>query len=197
MDLDLDKPLVYVGIGARDTPLEQVKGSTRVYPIRRIESLAQTLAEHRWVLRTGLARGADQAFHRGAIKGGGRYELYLPWPAFELGARDRVTESVVMEQPTLDAFLLAQAIHPNWPRVGLRARPLHARNGHEVLGQELDDPADLVICWVANGSRDGIGRDSGGTGQALRIAAAKGIPVLNIARDDDVEVIQQLLGKRA
>ena len=197
MDLDLNTPLVYVGIGARDMPLEQVKGSSKVYPIRRIESLAQTLAEHRWVLRTGLARGADQAFHRGAIRGGGRYELYLPWPQFERHARNRVTESVVMEQPTLDAFLLAQAIHPNWPRVGLRARPLHARNGHEVLGQGLDNPADLVICWIANGSRDGSGIDSGGTGQALRIAAAKGIPVLNIARDDDVEVIQQLLGKRA
>ena len=51
LHLNLDKPLVYVGIGSRVIPKLQV---------RRIERLAQVLAEHRWVLRTGLAKGADQ-----------------------------------------------------------------------------------------------------------------------------------------
>lgn len=63
---------VYAGIGSRETP-----GQT----LTAMEQLAHVLAARGWVLRTGLAGGADQAFYRGAV-GQGAVELYLPWPSF-------------------------------------------------------------------------------------------------------------------
>ncbi|MBB6125422.1 DUF736 family protein [Sphingobium subterraneum] len=50
------------------------------------------------------------------------------------------------------------------------------RNVFQVLGPVLDAPADFVLCWTADGEA------SGGTGQAIRIAAAHGVPVYNFQR---------------
>jgi hypothetical protein len=47
------------------------------------------------------------------------------------------------------------------------------------------------VCWTADGSLDGEKLYEDGTGQALRIASEHGVPVLNLARREDVE---QLVG---
>lgn len=45
-----------------------------------------------------------------------------------------------------------------------------------MLGPKLDSPVNFVVCWTSDG------KASGGTGQALRIAAdpAYAIPVFNL-----------------
>jgi hypothetical protein len=63
-------------------------------------------------------------------------------------------------------------------------RALQARNAHQILGENRQTPAGFVLCWTADGSLDGAARTSGGTGQALRIAAHYEIPVLNISRPE-------------
>jgi hypothetical protein len=180
---DLATPTVYAGIGSRQTP--------RLH-LARMEYLAQVLAEHGWTLRTGLAQGADQAFCRGAYRGRGCVELYLPWPSF---ARIGGGRKTVLERPSGEAYQIAERFHPEWERLSRGARALHARNSHQVLGAGLETPAGLVICWTRNGSRDGHEEGTGGTGQALRIAAGYGVPVLNIARPDDVEKVRALLAQ--
>ena len=45
----------------------------------------------------------------------------------------------------------------------------------QVLGVSLDSPAEFVLCWTADGEA------SGRTGQALRIAASHGLPVVPVA----------------
>ena len=45
-----------------------------------------------------------------------------------------------------------------------------------MLGPKLDAPSDFVLCWTEDGEA------SGGTGQAMRIAAAHGVPVYNLQR---------------
>ena len=70
------------------------------------------------------------------------------------------------------------------------ARKLHARNAAILLSSELDRPVDAVVAWT---------RDSavtGGTGMALRIAAAHGIPVLNLGAMSPREVCERLLDIR-
>lgn len=159
----------YTGIGSRATPADT---------LRILERLARRLAGLGWTVRTGAAAGADQAFMRGAIEAGGRVDAFLPWPGFQ------GCEAPRLARPSADAFDMAARHHPAWASCGSAARALHARNSHEVLGPALDRPSSFVVCWTQDGSLTGDTRRSGGTGQALRIAAALDIPVFNLARAD-------------
>jgi hypothetical protein len=183
--LRLETPLVYAGIGSRQAPPLQVA---------RIERLAQVLARHGWTLRTGLAEGADQAFYRGAHGGRGRVELYLPWPSFNHEALEH-RKDVALWEPSGEARAVAARFHDGWERLSAGARALHARNSHQVLGRDLQTPAGLIICWTRDASRNGLDPGTGGTGQALRIAAGYGVPVLNIARPEDAERIRAMLAQ--
>ena len=90
----------------------------------------------------------------------------------------------VLARPAAAAYELAESFHPDWSSLADRERDLLARDGHEVLGAELDRPAQLVVCWTADGSLDGAGLFADGTGQALRVAHARGVRVLNLARPE-------------
>ena len=165
----------YAGVGSRRAPRE-VLGA--------LEDAAAGLARRGWTLRTGLSPGADQAFFRGALTGGGRVELYLPRPGFQAGARvaARGHPVRVLPAPTGAALALAACVHPAWEELSTATRALRARDVHEVLGSELSSPVGLLVCWTPDGSLDGEGPGAGGTGQALRVAAAHGVPVLNVRR---------------
>ena len=169
----------YAGIGSRETPPNVLDLMVRV---------ASQLSTQGWVLRTGMAGGADQAFYRGATACGA-LELYLPWPSFEADARSpsHAAEQFVLGQPTPAAYELAARFHPAWSRLVQSVRRLHARNCHQVLGPDLASPARFVLCWTPDGSLDGRGRRVGGTGQALRIAHHHGIQVFNLARPEHAE----------
>jgi hypothetical protein len=167
----------YAGIGSRDTPAAV---------LRDIEAIAERFAGQGRILRTGASPGADQAFYRGARAGGGEVELYLPCPGFQAdswrdGDQGRQT---VLERPSEAACELAARFHPGWAGLDACERLLLARDGHEVLGAGLDRPASFVVCWTADGTRDGSGCGADGTRQALRIAHHHGVPVFNLARPD-------------
>ncbi len=128
----------YAGIGSRRTP---------ALILRLITELASSLADRGYLLRSGHARGADQAFETGADT---RAEVYLPWPRFEASAA--CTAGYVQLHPTPEATQMAAQHHPAWDRLGRGARSLHARNCHQILGRDLDDPASFVVCWTPDGA---------------------------------------------
>jgi hypothetical protein len=166
----------YAGIGSRKTPPE----------IRKlIAAAARVLAERGWVLRTGLAPGADQAFYL-AARNVGPVELFLPWPRFERGIRDltRELDTHALGRATDAARQLAEQHHPAWGRLTEGARRLHARNCHQILGADLSRPARFVLCWTPDASLDGRGSRVGGTGQALRLAHQHQITVFNLANTE-------------
>ena len=104
----------------------------------------------------------------------------------------------VSERPTSAAVALAERFYvaaagEAWATLGDCARALLARDAHQVLGRDLDSPVRFVVCWTPAGDRDGRDPRSGGTGQALRIAAARSLPVFNIANPDDLEADLQAL----
>ena len=160
--------MIYTGVGSRRTPQEVL------WVMRH---MAETFAEWGWIVRTGHAPGADQAFERGAFK---HAEVYLPWRTFERTIP--VLAGALYVRPTSEAIEIAQRFHPAWGELSEGARLLHARNVHAVLGPECDNPSSFVVCWTANGSLDGSERFTGGTGQALRIATAYAVPVFNLMR---------------
>lgn len=168
---------VYTGIGSRQTPPEIIK---------LMEAFAEYSAKD-VVLRSGGAKGADQAFEFGATLGGGRIETFLPWAGFE-GIQD-----AVLTAPDQDAMEVGEKYHPGWKYLKQGAKKLIARDSYQILGRNLDHPTELVVCWTPDGSLDGHGSKSGGTGQALRIASDYEIPVLNLARGDHRKDVEQII----
>lgn len=134
----------YAGIGSRETP-EAI--------LSQMSAIAVWLQQEGFTLRSGGAEGADTAFARGA---GTRKHIYRPRDA------------------TPEALELASRFHPAWHRCSDYAKRLHARNGFQVLGPDLQSPSLFVVCWTKDG------KASGGTGQAIRIAEHYGIPVFNL-----------------
>ena len=134
----------YAGIGSRETP----------YSICSIlTDLANYLFDCGYTCVSGGAEGADKAFQAGAHN---KCEVWRP--------KDATTE----------AYDLAEDFHPRWDRLTPSARGLHARNGHILLGQDLNTPVDFVLCWTEHGL------EKGGTAQGIRIARAYGIPLYNL-----------------
>lgn len=170
----------YAGIGSRETPDDFCQ---------LMRGIAAWLSRDRTTLRTGGAPGADDAFLHGWISTidspdpiPGMAELYLPWIPFNgWGETDRA--AMLVEKPTPWAFDMAKLYHPAWGNLTLGAKALHARNMHIMLGLDLDDPVDAVICWTPGG------RLVGGTAQALRVAVDFAIPVHNLANEDERTVI--------
>lgn len=172
---------IYTGIGSRQTPPDV---------LAQMQLIGEDLAKYGWILRSGHAHGADQAFEYGAFRSRGEREIYLPWEGFN-GGTTYISSYIIPDPDTWKiAEQLAAEYHPNWPACNFYARKLHTRNVFQVLGKDLQTPSDFVVCWTKGGQR------KGGTGQALRIAEAQGIPIFDLAIcsvDDVVAYINEQL----
>lgn len=159
----MTKPqLTYAGIGARATPRPVLRDMT---------TLASWLARQGWHLASGGADGADTAFAAGTACG--ERTIYLPWPRYK--GLEGPDCCVLTDSERRECVKLAASLHPAWDRCSRTVRSLHARNAAIVLGARLDQPVAAVICWTP------AGRITGGTGMALRLAADRGIEILNLA----------------
>jgi len=161
---------IYAGIGSRDTPGEILESMTKI---------ARKFEEHGWILRSGGADGADRAFEAG-VADPAHKEIYLPWRGFN-GRQD--WDGCIWNY-TEEHERIAAHYHPKWLFLRHGVKKLHTRNVSQVLGADCSSPANFVICWT----RDG--RASGGTGQALRIAEDKAIPIFNL---HDAETLKKCL----
>lgn len=171
----------YSGIGSRQTPDDVLE---------LMERIARKLAAEGWTLRSGHAEGADYAFEKGAS---GKAEIFLPWATFNshlpvFGLRH--------DRPSRDAAAVARDLHPAWESLSDGGRILQARNAHQILGRELNDPVSFVICWTPDGATTETDRRTGGTGGAIRLAAYRGITVFNLQRADHRALASDFLNAR-
>lgn len=137
----------YAGIGSRETPS---------HVLEVMYGLAMHYAEQGWVLRSGGAVGADDAFEAGCNEASGSKEIFIPGDA------------------TPEAIERASEFRPAWDRCSDWAKKAHGRNTMIVLGRAFNDPVRFVVCWTRNAS------GHGGTGHAIRVARANGIPVFDL-----------------
>ena len=164
------------GIGARDTPpdVQEV-----------MADFGELCARHGWLVRSGGAAGADQAFGRGFSRAGNpsaraSFTAWLHMQESRPPFGGRFTPIPV------SLYGIARALHGAPDRIGLggeirrgmtppgKSGMLMARNGFQILGDKMTDMTDAVVCWTEGG------RIKGGTGQALRLAGLLGIPVVNL-----------------
>ena len=161
----------YAGIGSRETPAEI---------LNYFERLGTYFAKQGFILRSGHAEGADLAFENGCDKARGNKEIYLPWKGFNNSGSALIVKSE-------DAFKIGEQFHPNWSRLSDGAKKLQARNSHQILGENLDDPVNFVICWTKGGKKQG------GTAQAIRLAEFHKVSVFNAGSYNSIEEIKKEL----
>ena len=171
--LEKPKSLIYTGIGSRTLPTGVVYNIT---------AIARKLALEGFILRSGAAAGSDAAFEMGCMQSRGKKEIYLPSKGFN-------KNSSLLYEPSELAFKIAEKYHPAWSRLDPYTKRLMARNVHQVLGQDCKTPTDLVICWTKDGATKTTTRETGGTGQAIRIAADLNIPVFNLCNSNSFDEI--------
>lgn len=158
--------MIYAGIGARATPPDIIE---------LMRTLGIAYAKKDYVLHTGAAPGADQAYAEGALYGGGQVRLFLPWPSYEqewvnsLGKfRGVQLQIVVLKDSDTLAHMSVAELHPSFASLSQGARKLHARN-YLILKD-----SDFVSCWTPRGL------EAGGTGQGIRIAEQQVKQVWNL-----------------
>lgn len=180
----------YTGVGSRETPLH-------VYEL--MEDIAFKLEQRGFVLRSGGAPGADQAFENGwwssyidNMKEVASAEIFLPWEGFEgkwSGAGDGAYRVVKDIDKAMD---MASKIHPAWdavkkdgtPVLKRGAKGMHARNCFQVLGGDLETPSEFLICY-APPLPDGTVK--GGTRTAWVLAKQNNIPCINLHNSAEFE----------
>ena len=179
---DTGAPFAYAGIGSRRTP-DAV--------LAAMADLAETLGRAGCVLSTGGADGADRAFETGALRTDAPVTVHAPWsgyngyrpgrePESDIDVRVPAPTDTVGGEPHVD---LARRHHPAWERCGRGARALFARNVAILAGARGGDGEALPIAAVIAHTPNGLatGRDAGGTGHTLRVAAELGIPAVNVS----------------
>lgn len=163
--------MIYAGVGARETP-EQVLDNMR--------KLGKFMAKAGHTLRSGYGPGADRAFEYGCDQGKGWKEIYLPYEGF-------AGHKSSLPYPDQEARLHARLFHPNWDNVSSSGWQFLARNSFQVLGPNLNNPADLMVCWTKGG------KTVGGTGQAIRVAEHYRVPIFNMATMELAEISDKIL----
>jgi hypothetical protein len=151
--------LIYAGIGSRKTPADMCAVLSRI---------ASQLYDDHWLLRSGHAQGADQAFEIGT----NRMQIHLPWAGYNNAAHGY---PYLVPKPTIEAQRIAAAHHPNWDNLSDAVKLLMIRNVTIILGVNLESPVQMVVCWTPGG------KIQGGTAQGIRVAQSYDIPVFNVA----------------
>lgn len=161
----------YSGVGSRETP---------DFVCRAMTEIARFLEQEGYILRSGGADGADLAFEAGVVDPAMK-DIYLAKKGFN-GSRSQL-------YTVCDAAIqLASTVHPAWDRCTPFARLLHARNCYQVLGQDLETPADFLLCWTENAEK------RGGTRTAIVLAERNSIPVLNFGKCKSFEECMKMFG---
>lgn len=147
----------YAGVGARKTPQDV---------LNLMSYIAIKLSTCGFILRSGGAKGADTAFEQGA---GHKKEIFY--------ANDATPEAIA----------IARQFHPAWNKLSDYPIKLHGRNSFQVLGRDLNTPANVLICWTPNACKSHATRsyNTGGTGTAISIADAYHVPIVNLAHPED------------
>lgn len=154
----------YAGIGARETPRDVCLYMT---------AIAKRLASLGYTCNSGGAEGADSAFERGAVV---NRQIFLPWDGFNrkyVLAMNKLHGEGSYIVPPFNKELVRK-YHPKPSLLTGSGWKFMSRNSYQVLGLDLNTPVDFVLCWTKDG------KATGGTGQALRIAQDRSIPIFNL-----------------
>lgn len=136
--------------------------------LKMMTLLGEILSKNGFLLRSGGAEGADKAFALKSTK----------------------NEIFYAKDSNLDCEMMAESVIPHWSNCKEFARKLHGRNCKIILGADLNNPVDFVICWTKNG------KSIGGTRTGIVLAEKWNIPVFNLALESDLIKLNKFLKEK-
>ena len=176
-----NKIMSYAGIGTRDITLEERA---------TIIAIAKKLSDLTYIVYSGNAGGSDISFQLGS---NGRCVLFLPWFKFNYNnfepTESNHKDSYVVGTKS-DGLKSVNEFHSRPKSLSDGARMLMARNYYQVYGYGDYPVVDFVLCCA---DQNNIGNVKGGTGQAVRIAKAANIPVINIRTPDWEDTLDEII----
>ena len=166
--------LAIAGLGSRKSPDNILKEMT---------AIGVWCREHDIYVYSGHAKCADYSFEEGAAD---HCLAFLPWNGFmkELP----ILGKFIVVSPYQQLIDITNTFHPNPSRLSYGGMKLMCRNVCQVLGADLKSPVMAVVCYTSDGT------DKGGTGQAIRIATAHSIPILNLHKYKTAKAVLSDLG---
>lgn len=188
--------MIYCGIGSRATPTVVLDLMTEI---------GMYFGKYGILLRSGGAAGADMAFENGCDAVKGPKEIFFPSVRFNGRSAKEGAGRFYLGAPNVNntlAMAVGKKVWEKRPTVPCRweslkeyTRMLMARNTLQLLGRNLSEPTNLIICWTTDGEA------TGGTGQALAMAEMANqnpkldyvIPILNLQREVDRNLITSVL----
>ena len=140
---------------------------------RRSAEMGRWLAEAGHIVSSGNAVGADQAFLRGAIRGGGQVHVYLPYICYPT-ANAQVFDPRYAHQVT--QWLAGD---PQWRELAARYRPgfQHASEAAKLMlarNAAMVYWADRVLAWPHG--------KASGTQHSIRCAQGLGKPLVDLSQ---------------
>jgi hypothetical protein len=145
------------------------------------QDVGKWLVERGFFVGSGNAEGAD---HNYAVGGNSvnpqRVVLYLPWMKFNvpfLDVKNHIRLPPFSKQAAYETIVREH--HPYGPQLRRRPFALHTRNC------AILDGAKFCVAWPSS--------TGGGTQFAITVARLYGVPVLNLADDDERETLLQVL----
>lgn len=181
--------MYYTGVGSRDVSQEEFEYMVLV---------GRVMAKKGYKLRSGAAKGADQAFQIGAcMVNPNLTEIWLPW--FSFGDRldgDKRFEGSKYYVPTPEQFeknrnlWLETEIISWFEKMKQGAQKLHGRNANQVIGH--DDELSKVCIYCADIQPNG--EPKGGTRSAVLLSKHYSIPTYNIRNDVERRKLSKILG---
>lgn len=161
-------------IGSRDLSEEALDDCTEI---------GRLVVSRGFELHSGNAPGADQAFAQGGNSVDPK-RVHLHLPSFSFNLEAIVLGNHVYTYPFDDLRFystIAADCHPKWEYLKDYVRKLHVRNASILVPQKQN--VDVCVAWPSQR----IG--GGGTGQGMRIAAARGIRLIDLTQTPAEQVI--------
>ena len=180
--------IYFTGIGSRETPLPILNKMREV-----AYGLCQPRVGVQFVLRSGKAGGADEAFQLGVQYATNEQrnaydvsikevaEIYTPWDRFKNNNVLSLWDYTPKGEQMVNCQRIAASLHPAWDRCSQGAKKLHGRNICQVLGRDLETPSSFVLFYA---KEDRQGNVKGGTATAVNLARQHGIPTINMLYSD-------------
>ena len=159
-------------------------------------NLALLAATNGVIMRSGGAEGADLCAETAYFEASKEnpevlklVEIFVPWRSFNASNPLHKHYSKSLPGVEEEECLLTVMNESHYLNLSNGAALLHLRNCKEILGDNLDSPVDVVICFTVNR------KVVGGTATGIKLAINSGIPVYNIygATEEEVRFLEAMI----